>query len=291
VTLDELLLQHAGQASLATYVVVLGGIGLLELARPVRATGGAGNERWFASAGLWIANLFAIPLVLPVTLVGFTLAIAQRDMGLLRAFDVPYPLAIAIGFLALDLRAWLFHWLLHRSSLLWRVHRVHHSDLEFDMSTALRFHPIEALGAVGTKILVVALLGPPVAGVLLFEFTYVAVSLFNHSNVRMPAALDRVARLVFVTPDVHRIHHSVHEFEARANLGTMFSFWDRLFRTMREQPVDGHAAMQLGDPELQDPAVQTLRGLMLLPFRVPTSAPAEDRGPALGLREVAHPIR
>jgi sterol desaturase/sphingolipid hydroxylase (fatty acid hydroxylase superfamily) len=265
VTLDELLLRHAADVSLWSIVAVLAVAGIWETAAPARPAVANAARRWVASAGLWGIDLVLLKLLAPVSLAGFTLFLAQREVGLLRWLAPPDAVAIALTILALDLRAWLYHRALHASPLLWRVHRVHHSDVEIDLSTGLRFHPLEAIGVWASKLAVIALLGPPVAGVLLHELCYGLVSLFEHANVRLPARLERGVRRVFVTPELHRVHHSLRVEESNANFATMFSFWDRLFGTLRE--ARDPEAMQFGDPELRDPAVQTLPWLLWQPFR------------------------
>jgi sterol desaturase/sphingolipid hydroxylase (fatty acid hydroxylase superfamily) len=277
--LDTLLLRHAGDVSLWSFVGVLAVAGLWETVAPARAPVVGAVRRWLASAGLWGVDLVLLKLLAPVSLAGFTLLVAQRDVGLLRWLALPDAVAIAVTVLALDLRAWLYHRALHASPLLWRVHRVHHSDVELDLSTGLRFHPLEALGVWASKLAVIALLGPPVAGVLLHELSYGLVSLFEHANVRLPARLERGVRRVFVTPELHRVHHSLRVDESNANFATMFSFWDRLFGTLRE--ARDPEAMQFGDPELRDPAVQTLPWLLWQPFRGwrPGAAPAAQARP------------
>jgi sterol desaturase/sphingolipid hydroxylase (fatty acid hydroxylase superfamily) len=181
--------------------------------------------------------------------------------------------------IALDLAIYLQHVLFHAVPALWRLHRMHHADLEIDVTTGARFHPVEILLSMGIKLGVVAALGAPAAGVLAFEVLLNATSMFNHSNVRMPTRLDRVLRWIVVTPDMHRVHHSTAARETNSNFGFNLPWWDRLFGTYRDQPAAGHNAMTLGVEQFRDPAEQRLDRMLTQPFR------ANDKTYALGRRE------
>jgi sterol desaturase/sphingolipid hydroxylase (fatty acid hydroxylase superfamily) len=180
---------------------------------------------------------------------------------------------------ALDLAIYLQHVLFHAVPALWRLHRVHHADLEIDVTTGARFHPIEILLSMGIKLGVVAALGTPAAAVLIFEVLLNATSMFNHSNVRMPLWLDRVVRWVVVTPDMHRVHHSIVARETNSNFGFNLPWWDRLFGTYRAQPAAGHEAMIIGIDQFRDPAERRLDRMLTQPFR------DDDTSYALGRRE------
>ena len=188
--------------------------------------------------------------------------------GLLNLVALPFAAATLLAVLVLDAAVYLQHALFHAIPTLWRLHRIHHADLEFDTTTGLRFHPLEILLSMGLKIAVVAALGPPVAAVVLFEILLNATSLFNHGNVRLGGRLDRVLRWIVVTPDMHRVHHSVRVHETNSNFGFNLPWWDRLLGTYRAQPEDGHEAMTLGIEDFRDSGDLRAR---------PHAGPASDR--------------
>ncbi|HMW31367.1 MAG TPA: sterol desaturase family protein, partial [Plasticicumulans sp.] len=190
-----------------------------------------------------------------------------RGWGLLRALAVPAPLAGMLSLLLLDLAIWAQHVAMHRVPLLWRLHRVHHTDTDFDTSTALRFHPLEIGLSMLWKIVLVLALGAPVAAVAGFELLLSACALFNHANLALPAPVDAWLRRVLITPDVHRIHHSIHRDETDSNFGFSVVWWDHLFGTWRSAPRDGHATMTIGLDGFRAPQAQRLGALLLQPLR------------------------
>ncbi|MDX1698011.1 MAG: sterol desaturase family protein, partial [Thiohalobacterales bacterium] len=206
-------------------------------------------------------------LLFPAAAVGVALYAQSRGWGLLNLLDMPAWLAIVIAVVLLDLAIYVQHFTFHAVPLLWRLHRVHHADLDFDVTTGARFHPIEIILSMLIKFGVIILLGAPVLAVVIFEVLLNATSMFNHGNVRIPRALDRLIRLFIVTPDMHRVHHSHRDYETNSNFGFNLSCWDRLFGTYRDQPVDGHTGMVIGIDTWRDPAhCVRLPGLLLLPF-------------------------
>jgi sterol desaturase/sphingolipid hydroxylase (fatty acid hydroxylase superfamily) len=228
--------------------------------------------RWPANLGIVVLDVLVVRLVLPTTAVGLALWLEGRDAGLMHALDVPPWLAFGISVVLLDLAIYLQHVLFHAVPLLWRLHRVHHADVEFDVTAGLRFHPLEILLSAGIKLAVIAVLGPPAAAVVVFELLLNGLAMFNHGNVRLPPGLERRLRWVVVTPDMHRVHHSWHADEHRCNFGFNLAFWDRLFGTYRAQPRDGHEAMTIGLSTFRDPQWRGLHRMLLQPFvgeRVP----------------------
>ena len=188
-------------------------------------------------------------------------------MGLLRILEIPEAIAVVASIVVLDLAIYLQHLLFHAAPLLWRLHRVHHADLEFDVTTGARFHPIEVLLSMGIKFLVIVTLGAPVFAVLIFETLLNVTAMFNHSNIAMPGWMDLVLRGVLVTPDMHRVHHAIDRAETNSNFGFCFSLWDRLLGTYRQAPALGHLAMTLGVPELRElKKVVDLKGMLAIPF-------------------------
>ncbi|MFA7387079.1 MAG: sterol desaturase family protein, partial [Thiohalobacteraceae bacterium] len=202
---------------------------LWELAAPRRPLTQSKGGRWGNNIGLVVFNTVLLRLVFPAAAVGMALFAREQGWGVLNYFEVPYVLAVIGAVLVLDFFIWLQHVMVHAVPALWRLHRVHHADLDFDVTTGARFHPIEILLSMGIKFAVIAVLGPPVLAVILFEILLNATSMFNHSNVRIPVGIDRVLRLFVVTPDMHRVHHSIEDDETNSNFGFNLPWWDRLF--------------------------------------------------------------
>jgi len=248
----------------------LGGLALMgawEWLAPRRPLSTSKSRRWRANLGIVLLDTAAVRLLLPITAVGMALLTQQRGWGLLNQFDLPAWLELLIGVLALDCVIYLQHVMFHAVPALWRLHRMHHSDLDFDVTTGVRFHPIEILLSMGIKLAAIVVLGPSALAVLVFEIALNASSLFNHGNVRLPPALDRVLRLVVVTPEMHRVHHSSLPHETNSNFGFSFPWWDRLFGTYRAQPKLGHLGMTIGLDQFRDPDRLNLGDLLLQPFR------------------------
>lgn len=225
------------------------------------------SMRWVGNLGIAGINTAIVRLALPVLPVGLAQLASERGWGLLNVLAAPPPLAFIASLLALDLAIYLQHLSFHFVPALWRVHRVHHTDLELDVSTGLRFHPLEILLSIGIKLTVVGVLGPPAVAVLVFEILLNATSMFTHGNVRIRPPVERVLRQIIVTPDMHRIHHSVHRDETNSNFGFNLSCWDRLFGTYRDQPREGHEGMTLGIAECRTPAELRLCHMLLQPLR------------------------
>ena len=208
-----------------------------------------------------------VRILFPTTAVGLALLFESRGLGLFNAIALPVWVGVVASVVILDVAIYLQHVLFHAVPALWRLHRMHHADLEFDVSTGLRFHPIEILLSMIIKFTVVAALGAPALAVLIFEVVLNATSMFNHGNVRVSPRLDRTLRWVVVTPDMHRVHHSVLSRETNSNFGFNLPWWDRLFGTYRAQPVAGHANMTIGIEQFRDPREHRLDRMLLQPFR------------------------
>jgi sterol desaturase/sphingolipid hydroxylase (fatty acid hydroxylase superfamily) len=206
-------------------------------------------------------------LAFPLLAVGLAALAARQGWGLLNRGTLPAWLAFGLAVLALDLTIYLQHVMFHAVPALWRLHRMHHTDLDFDVTTGLRFHPIEIALSMGIKLAAVTVLGPPPAAVLVFEVLLNGTALFNHGNIRLPLALDRVLRLLLVTPDMHRVHHSIFPSETNSNFGFNLPWWDRLCGTYRAQPRDGHDAMTIGIDQFREPRELWLHRLLVQPFR------------------------
>jgi len=252
----------------AAFLVVFAGMALWERAAPRRPLRWGRRARWLPNLGIAALDTLAVRLAFPAAAVGAAGLASERGWGLLQQMHWPAALVFVASLLALDLAVYLQHVVLHAVPALWRLHLVHHADLDFDVTTGLRFHPLEILLSMLWKIAVVLVLGAPASAVLAFEVLLNATSMFNHGNARIPPALDRVLRWLVVTPDMHRVHHSVLRREANSNFGFNLPWWDRLLGTYRAQPGAGHDAMTIGIEQLQGIPPSGLGGLLALPFRV-----------------------
>jgi sterol desaturase/sphingolipid hydroxylase (fatty acid hydroxylase superfamily) len=262
------LVQHEAAVRLAAFAGMFALMAAWEVAAPRRALSLPKARRWVANLGVTLLNVGLVRVLFPTATVGVALAAGERQWGLFNALAVPAPVAFAVSFLALDLVIWIQHVAFHRVPVLARLHRMHHVDLDFDITTGLRFHPVEILLSLMIKFAAVLALGAPAAAVLAFELALNLGSLFNHGNVRMPAAADRALRLLVVTPDMHRAHHSIVPEEINSNYGFFLSWWDRLFGTYTAAPRAGHDAMTIGVRDTRNPAVCARFWPMLaLPFR------------------------
>ncbi|MGE0513317.1 MAG: sterol desaturase family protein [Hyphomicrobiaceae bacterium] len=264
---------------LAVFVSILLGMVLWELLAPRRAQATGRARRWPGNIGIVLIDTLLVRVLFPISAVALALLAEKQGWGLVHAFQVQTWLAVVLGIILLDLAIYLQHVLFHAVPALWRLHRMHHADLEFDVTTGIRFHPVEILLSMVIKFGVVATIGAPAISVLIFEVLLNATSMFNHGNVSMPGKLDRVLRWIVVTPDMHRVHHSIKPRETDSNFGFNLSCWDRLLGTYREQPEDGHLAMTVGIDQFRDPRELRLDRLLTQPFR------EDDRSYPLGRRE------
>lgn len=223
--------------------------------------------RWSNNLGLVFINTAILRLLFPAAAVGMAAFTEASGWGILNYYSLPSALAILLSVIALDLIIYLQHVMVHAIPVLWRIHRVHHADLDYDVTTGSRFHPIEIVLSMLIKFAAIIVLGPPVVAVVIFEVLLNAMAMFNHGNISLPLALDRVLRLLVVTPDMHRVHHSVEDNEANSNFGFNLSLWDRLFGTYIAQPRAGHLKMQIGIHGHNEPReVAMLPGMLRLPF-------------------------
>jgi len=206
-------------------------------------------------------------IIAPAGAVGFALLAEDHRWGLFQSVALPTWIRFATSLLVLDLAIYLQHRIFHYVPALWRLHRMHHADLDIDVSTGTRFHPLEILLSLGIKLLVIVSVGAPPLAVLVFEIGLNATSLFNHGNVRIPSSLEPWLRWLVVTPDMHRVHHSIVRRETDSNFGFNFPWWDRMFKTYRSQPEAGHEGMAIGIEQFRDPKELRLDRLLLQPFR------------------------
>jgi sterol desaturase/sphingolipid hydroxylase (fatty acid hydroxylase superfamily) len=267
-SLEQFVLANEPALRLGFFLGVFAAIGLWEVVAPRRALTASKAMRWASNLGLVALNTVLLRLVFPLAAAGVAAFCAANGWGLLNHFRVPFWLAVPIGVIAMDFVIWLQHVMVHAVPALWRLHQVHHTDPDYDVTTGARFHPIEIALSMLIKFATIAVLGPPVLAVVVFEILLNATAMFNHGNIRIPLGVDRVLRLLVVTPDMHRVHHSVEEDETNSNFGFNLPWWDRLFGTYRAQPRAGHEAMTIGIHGHKDPReVARLDGMLLLPFR------------------------
>lgn len=263
---------------LSFFFGILALIALWEVLAPRRALTVSKLMRWGNNLGLVFFNSFLLRLLFPAAAVGMAVFAADQGWGLFNHFQMPLWLAVLASVVILDLVIYLQHIMVHAVPLLWRLHRVHHADLDYDVTTGARFHPIEIILSMLIKFATILLLGPPVVAVVLFEVILNGLAMFNHGNIRLPLGVDRILRLLVVTPDMHRVHHSVEDDEANSNFGFNLSLWDRVFGTYRDQPRGGHEGMTIGIHKFRT-AEQASRidGLLLMPFRGKISEYAINR--------------
>jgi len=243
----DFLFEHEASIRLLAFAGIFALLALLELALPRRDLGRVRRFRWINNFSLVVISTILVRFVFPTAAAGVAAVAVSNGWGLLTYVELPFWGQVLAGFVL-------------------RFHRVHHSDLDFDVTTGLRFHPVEILLSMVIKFMTISAIGAPVLSVVLFEIALNATSMFTHSNIRMHPGLERVLRWFIVTPEMHRIHHSVHENETNSNFCFNISLWDRLFGTYRAQPRDGHEQMLIGLNEFREPRWQTLRWLVYLPF-------------------------
>ena len=264
--MSSFLLAHETTLRLACFFGVLLAMAGWEAWAPRRGRLFARRMRWPSNLGVVALDTLLLRLIFPAAAVGLAAVAADRQWGLLNNLPLAPWVSLIIALLALDLAIYLQHVMFHAVPALWRLHRMHHADLDFDVTTGVRFHPLEILLSMGLKLAVVAAVGAPAIAVLIFEVALNATSMFNHGNVQLPATVDRVLRSFVVTPDMHRVHHSVRPNETNSNFGFNLPWWDRLLGTYRAQPVDGHEGMTIGLDSFRDPAELRLDRMLVQPL-------------------------
>ncbi len=255
------------RARLSSFLAVLACCAAWEFAAPKRLRSAPRLWRWANNLGLLGLDALALRALIPVLASDMARLAEERRWGLLHRLDAPFAVKFAAAFLLLDLAIYAQHWTFHAVPWLWSVHKVHHTDIDLDATSGVRFHPLEILLSMLVKLAAVAAIGAHFLAVIVFEIALNATSLFNHANVRIPARLERLLRLFVVTPDMHRVHHSVRPAETNSNFGFNLPWWDRLLGTYDPEPADGHQLMILGLPEHRDWKAQHLGWLLSLPFR------------------------
>lgn len=277
-SIAEFVLANEVPLRLGFFFGIFGLMALWEVLAPRRALTTSKGVRWGNNIGLVVLNSFILRLLFPAAAVGMAVFASEQGWGLFNYIESPAWVAVLASVVILDFFIWLQHLMVHAVPLLWRLHRVHHADLDFDVTTGARFHTLEIILSMGIKFMVIAVLGPPVLAVIIFEILLNATSMFNHGNVNLPKKLDRVLRWFVVTPDMHRVHHSIEDDETNSNFGFNLPWWDRLFGTYRDQPRAGHEAMTIGIRSFRDSRhCAWLPGLLAMPFAGKVSGYAINR--------------
>ncbi|MDX1782333.1 MAG: sterol desaturase family protein [Thalassovita sp.] len=275
----DAILTNEPTIRLAFFLGILVTMAIWELAAPCRRIEIPRVVRWTNNLGVVVIDTILVRLTYPIAAVGLALLGEEKGWGLFNVIEAPGWVAILASIVVLDFAIYLQHVLFHAVPGLWRLHRMHHADQGIDVTTGLRFHPAEILLSMGIKMGVVAALGPPAVAVLIFEVILNATAMFNHSNIRIPARVDRVLRLFVVTPDMHRVHHSVDPRETDSNFGFNVPWWDRLLGTYIAQPAKGHQGMTIGIEQFRTRRDQWLDRMLIQPLRGPASGPnPRDKG-------------
>lgn len=225
------------------------------------------NNRRLNNVLVVIIDTLLVRILVPLLPVGIALYAADNSLGLFNVLELPIWIVIPLSLLIFDCIIYWQHRIFHAVPIFWRLHRMHHTDVEFDFTTAIRFHPIEIILSILLKLLIVLLLGIPAIAVLIFEILLSSCALFNHSNIKISKSVDKALRLVLVTPDMHRVHHSVHQQETNSNFGFNIPWWDRIFGTYCDQPKDGHLEMSIGIEIFRDENDSRIDQLLLQPFK------------------------
>ena len=277
--MSEFIMANEPVIRLSVFLGIFALVALFEALAPRRSRSLSRLARWPSNLGVVAVNTLVVRLAFPTAAVGLALIAEARGWGLLNLIDLPFWLSVVIAVVVLDGVIYLQHVMFHAVPALWRLHRMHHADQDFDVTTGARFHPIEIILSMALKLAAVVALGPPALGVLIFEVLLNASSMFNHGNWKIPLGVDRVLRLIIVTPDMHRVHHSIVPCETNSNFGFNLPWWDRLFGTYRDQPAAGHDAMTIGIEQFREPADQRLDRMLIQPFRGPVGDyPINRRG-------------
>ncbi|MBL4762407.1 MAG: sterol desaturase family protein [Gammaproteobacteria bacterium] len=266
--MNDFIQQHEMAIRLGFFFGIFILMAVWETLAPRRILSLSKAVRWSNNLSISILNSVLLRYLFPAAAVSMAVLANNQGWGLFNIIDVPFWLAVAASVMLMDFVIYLQHLMMHAVPLLWRLHRVHHADPDFDVTTGVRFHPLEIILSLLIKLAAITILGPSVLAVVIFEVLLNATAMFNHSNIHLPKQLDRVLRRILVTPDMHRVHHSIEDDEANSNFGFNLPWWDHLFRTYRNQPRAGHTNMTLGIRHFyRTKEVSWITGMLYLPFR------------------------
>ncbi len=275
--MTEFVSNNEGAIRLLFFLGIFSAVGIAEIIYPRRSLTTSKSWRWFANVGIIFLNTFFIRLLFSAGAVGVALFVSEHNWGMFNSLAIPYWLAVILTVIILDFVIYLQHVMFHAVPTLWRLHMMHHADMDIDVTTGTRFHPIEMILSMLIKASAIIVLGAPALGVIIFEIILNGTAMFNHGNVKLPIDLDAVLRLFVVTPDMHRVHHSVFPVETNSNFGFSLPWWDRLMGTYRAQPMKGHSGMTIGLNQFRNPGNLGLINLLKMPFVGPQGAYAINR--------------
>jgi sterol desaturase/sphingolipid hydroxylase (fatty acid hydroxylase superfamily) len=259
-------MESEGLIRLGFFFGILIIMALCEVFAPRRALTTSKTTRWFSNLSIVFVNTAIVRFLSPALAIPMAMSAQESGWGLLNYWHLPYGLSVVLGVLILDFVIYVQHVMFHTLPMLWKLHMMHHADMDIDVTTGARFHPVEIYFSMLIKISAIAVFGPPVLAVLIFEVLLNGTAMFNHSNFRLPLGIDKHLRLLVVTPDMHRVHHSVVIRETNSNFGFNFPWWDRFLGTYRDQPAAGHEGMTIGLSQFRDEKRLTLPWMIALPF-------------------------
>lgn len=266
--MENIILENEKWIRLICFIGIFMVVAIAEVVVPRRKKTVSKSKRWVNNLGLTFLNTYVLRLLFPGAAVAMAAFVSKNQWGLLNHYQIEPWVAVIISIVFMDLVIYLQHVMVHAVPLFWRLHKVHHVDLDYDVTTGARFHPIEIILSLFIKFATIAVIGAPIAGVILFEVILNGMAMFNHGNFRIPIKIDRVLRTLLVTPDVHRIHHSILEYETNSNFGFNLSIWDRLFGTFKEEPELGHLAMTIGTKNYRsEKETVGILAMILMPFK------------------------
>lgn len=264
--MNSFVTQNEAVIRLGCFLGIFVAVAVAEGFFPRRRLTTSKSSRWIANIGIVIFNTVLLRLLVPAGAVGVAAWVGYHGWGVLNNVPLPYWFEVLIAVIVLDFVIYLQHVMFHAVPTFWRLHMMHHADMDFDLTTGTRFHPLEIVVSMLIKISAVMVIGPPVLGVIIFEILLNGTAMFNHGNLKVPLGVDRILRLFVVTPDMHRVHHSVFPSETNSNFGFNLPWWDRLMGTYRPQPSRGHDGMTIGLNQFRDPGRLTLPWLFVMPF-------------------------
>ncbi|MFQ5456775.1 MAG: sterol desaturase family protein [Nitrospirota bacterium] len=264
--MNEFVMNNEISIRLSIFFIIFFLIAAWELITPRRRLIVSKMVRWYSNLGITFINSLLLRLLFPILGIGMAILAQERNWGLFNNFELSRRVVVVISVIVLDFAIYLQHIMFHAVPALWRLHRMHHTDMDFDVTTGSRFHPVEIILSMIIKLAAVVVLGPPSLAVLTFEVILNTTSMFNHGNIYIPAKIDHVLRWLIVTPDMHRVHHSIIHQETNSNFGFNLPWWDRLLGTYRDQPKSGHESMKIGIEAFREPKYLNLHWLLIQPF-------------------------
>lgn len=275
--MTEFVSSNEAAIRIAFFLGIFSAVAIAEMIVPRRRLTTSKQRRWFANIGIIAVNTVFIRLFFSAGAVGIAIFVSDRNWGILNNISAPYWLAVILSVLFLDFVIYLQHVMFHAVPTLWRLHMMHHADMDIDVTTGTRFHPVEMFLSMLIKAAAIIVSGAPPLAVVIFEVLLNGTAMFNHGNVKLPLGLDAILRLFVVTPDMHRVHHSVLPSETNSNYGFNLPWWDRLMGTYRSQPMNGHTDMTIGLKQFRNPDKLGLMDILLMPFRAAQGSYAINR--------------